>query len=79
MKGTKIMARIKPPVAAYRVDIVEYERGWGSKIEESIYYDNAEEAKTYVQNYNDAHNPPLKFGEPVPDWYMVAQYIGRTG
>jgi hypothetical protein len=73
------MARIDKPSAVYRVDIVEYERGWGSKVEESIYYDNEDEAKLYAKHYNEAHNPVLKSGESVPDYYVVAQYVGRTG
>lgn len=58
----------------YRVDIVESERGWGQKIDESIYFDNADEAREYVYTYNLTHNP---LG-PVPDWYMVAQYVGKV-
>lgn len=58
----------------YRVDIVESERGWGSKIDESIYFDNEHEAHAYVQEYNDKHNPP----GPVPDWYMIAQFVGKV-
>lgn len=70
------MPRIEK-VTAYRVDIVEYERGWGSKIEDTYYYDNEDEAKTYVREYNDKYNPPLKAGESVPDWYMIAEYRGK--
>lgn len=66
------MAQITPP-KSYRVDIVEYERGWGSKIDETLYFDNEEEAKKYADDYNKKYNT-----EPsTPDWYMVAQYIGR--
>ena len=57
----------------YRVDIVEYERGWGSKIDESLYFDTEDEAKKYADDYNKEYN-----SEPnVPDWYMIAQYYGR--
>lgn len=59
---------------AYRVDIIESERGWGSKIDETIYYDNEAEARAYVKEYNDKYNPP----GPAPDWYMVAEYVGRV-
>lgn len=59
---------------AYRVDIVEYERGWGQKIDEIKYFDNEQEARDYAHNYNTKHNPP----GPVPDWYMTADYRGRV-
>lgn len=66
------MAQITPP-KSYRVDIVEYERGWGSKIDETLYFDNEEEAKKYADDYNAKYNTDAT----APDWYMVAQYIGR--
>lgn len=68
------MARIEQP-KAYRVDIIESERGWGSKIDETLYFDNELEARLYVKTYNDKYNPP----GPAPDWYMVAEYCGKLG
>ena len=65
------MARIDRPVG-YRVDLIEYERGWGSKIDETIYFDNEEEAREYVRSFN-ARNTATT----VPDWYMIADYRGR--
>lgn len=66
------MAMIQRPVG-YRVDLIEYERGWGSKIDETLYFDNEEEAREYVKNFN-ARNTATT----VPDWYMVADYRGRV-
>lgn len=66
------MAQITPP-KTYRVDIVEYERGWGSKIDETLYFDDEQEAKDYADNYNKKYNTAAS----APDWYMVARYIGR--
>lgn len=60
---------------AYRVDIIESEAGWGSKVDETIYFDNEAEARKYVKEYNEKYNPP----GPTPDWYMVAQYVGSVG
>lgn len=60
---------------AYRVDIIESERGWGSKIDESIYFDNELEARLYVKTYNDKYNTATE----VPDWYMRADYVGKVG
>ena len=65
------MAMIQRPVG-YRVDLIEYERGWGSKIDETLYFDNEEEAREYVKTFN-ARNTATT----VPDWYMIADYRGR--
>lgn len=56
----------------YKVNIIESERGWGQKIDETIYFSTEDKAKTYVREYNDKYNPP----GPAPDWYMIAEYIG---
>lgn len=65
------MARIDRPVG-YRVDLVEYERGWGSKIDETIYFDNEIEARKYCQDFNAKNTAKV-----VPDWYMIADYRGK--
>ena len=67
------MPRIEKP-SAYKVVIIESERGWGSKVDEEIYYDNEAEALAFVKSYNDKYNPP----GPTPDWYMIARYEGRV-
>lgn len=64
------MAEIKL-IEMYRVDIIESERGWGRKIDESKYFDDDVEAKQFVTQYN-SRNPP----GPAPDWYMQAEYVG---
>ena len=64
------MAQINKPIA-YQVDLVEYERGYGSRLDESLYFDNEEEARNYVQTFN-ARNTE----RTAPDWYMVAEYRG---
>ena len=66
------MARIDRPVG-YRVDLIEYERGWGSKVDETIYFDNELEAREYERSFN-ARNTATS----VPDWYMIAEYRGRV-
>lgn len=68
------MAIIQNMQKAFRVDIIESERGWGSKIDETIYFDNEEEARQWVTDYN------LKWNNKdyVPDWYMVAEYLGEV-
>jgi hypothetical protein len=67
------MPRIQAPQAAYRVDIIESERGWGSKIDETIYFDSEEEARKYCEDFN-ARNTE----NAVPDWYMRADYRGKV-
>jgi hypothetical protein len=64
------MPQIPKPVA-HRVDIMEYERGWGSKLEETLYFDNEDEAKEYCRNFNAKNT-----AKEVPDWYMIAEYRG---
>jgi len=69
------MARItdrKPQEGDFAVDIIESEAGWGSKVDETLYFDDEPSAKQYVKEYNDKHNPP----GPTPSWYMIAQYRG---
>lgn len=66
------MPQVKAPVPVYVVNIVEYERGWGSKVEDTLYFDNEPEALEYVRNYNSENVDPT-----VPDWYMMAQYTGK--
>jgi len=62
------------PIRPYRVDIMEYERGWGSRLDESIYFDTEKEARDYADTYNKKYN-----NEPtVPDWYMVARYVEKA-
>lgn len=58
----------------YKVVIIESERGWGSKVDEEKYFDNEEEAKRYVKEYNEKWNS----SDIVPDWYMVAEFVGRV-
>lgn len=65
------MARINKPADAFRVDIIESERGWGSKIDETIYFDN-EADREYARAYNAKYNTSTV----VPDWYMRAEYVG---
>jgi hypothetical protein len=66
------MAMIQRPVG-YRVDLIEYERGWGSKVDDTLYFDNEAEAREYVKTFN-ARNTATT----VPDWYMIADYCGRV-
>ena len=54
-------------MAKWDVGLMEYERGWGSRLDEVKRFDTYEEAKTFQENFN-AQNTELE----APDWYMVA-------
>ncbi len=47
------------------VDIIESERGWGQRLDETKEFDTIEEAVAYVKEFN-SHNDK----ETVPDWYL---------
>jgi hypothetical protein len=64
------MAQIPKPTA-HRVDIIEFERGWGSRVDETIWFDNEAEARKYCEDFNAKNTE-----KTVPDWYMVADYVG---
>lgn len=57
----------------YRVDIIESERGWGSKLDETKYFDNELEARAFCTKYNASNTETI-----VPDWYMYADYRGKV-
>lgn len=55
----------------HAVDIMEYERGWGSKVEDTLYFNTRPEADQYCKEFNSQNTE-----KTVPDWYMVAEYRG---
>jgi len=59
----------------YKVQLTEYERGWGQKPWETLYFDNEAEARKYADDYNKEHNNK----DYVPDWYVIARYEGKVG
>lgn len=68
------MPEIKlPKIKAYKVKIIESERGWGTKVDEVKYFDNETEALNFCKKYNEI-NPP----GPAPEWYMQANYCGKV-
>jgi len=66
------MARIERPTA-YRVDIIESERGWGQRVDETLYFDNEAEAREYCRQFNARNTAAV-----APDWYMRADYVGMV-
>lgn len=49
------------------VHIIESERGWGKKIEETLGFSTRKEAEAFVEDYNKRNDKTA-----VPDWYMYA-------
>lgn len=56
-----------------KVFIVEYERGWGSRVNETKKFSSRKKAGTFANEYNRKYNNKAT----VPDWYMVAQVEGN--
>lgn len=53
-----------------QVVIMEFERGWGSRVDEVKKFPTYEKAEAFVKDFNKSNNL-----EEVPDWYMVARII----
>lgn len=53
---------------AYKVVLIESERGWGSKIDEIKYFDTPEEVGEFVKKFNSYNTQTV-----APDWYMYAE------
>ena len=52
----------------WTVVVREYERGWGSKIDEIKSFDSMMEALDFQKKFNSYNTEKY-----VPDWYMVAE------
>lgn len=62
--NTPILKKEKP----FKVNVWEYERGWGSKIDSVEGFDSKEEADKFIEKFNSKNTE-----EVTPDWYMVAK------
>jgi len=54
----------------FKVAIYEFERGWGSKVDEVREFKTKEKAIAFVAKFNSSNT-----GTTVPDWYMVAELL----
>lgn len=52
----------------FKVEIKEYERGWGSRLEEVKTFDAYDEAFKFCEKHNAANDLPV-----TPDVYYVAR------
>lgn len=50
-----------------KVFLMEYERGWGSRLDETKVFDSREEAMKFAEEFNSDNT-----AKTVPDWYMTA-------
>ncbi len=55
-------------VISVKVEIIESERGWGSKVDEVKEFDDMEQAEEFIKTFNSANDK-----DQVPDWYMYAR------
>lgn len=51
----------------YTATIMEYERGWGSRVDEIREFDTEEDRDAFVKDFNSKNT-----ADTAPDWYMVA-------
>lgn len=51
----------------FKVDIIESERGWGQKLDQTVLFETEEDAMSFINKYNADNNK-----DTVPDWYMYA-------
>ena len=54
----------------YKVNLTEYEKGWGSKVFDTLYFKKEEEALSYIKEYNAKNNL-----NRTPDYYTKAELI----
>ncbi len=51
-----------------KVHIIESERGWGQRLDETKEFDTYKEAEEFCTKYNASNDKDY-----VPDWYMRAE------
>lgn len=56
----------------YRVDMIKSQRGWGTRINKTRYFDSEEDAIEFVTDHNKQYKH-----RPVPDQYIYAEYVGK--
>ena len=44
----------------YKVNLTEYEKGWGSKVFDTLYFKKEEKALSYIKEYNAKKTPFLQ-------------------
>lgn len=73
MDSSKNFKFVRQTQYPFKVVIKEYERGWGSKIDDTLYFEEEKNAREYVEEFNKRNT-----SQTVPDWYTIAEYVGRV-
>jgi hypothetical protein len=55
---------------AFKVELIESERGWGSKVDDYMVCLTEDDAQEFKKEFNAKNNE-----SSVPDWYMYAASI----
>jgi hypothetical protein len=56
-----------------KVALVEYEKGWGNRVDEVKTFSSLTKANAFIKKFNAYNNQPT-----VPDWFMVASLMSIT-
>jgi len=54
-------------MATWLVQIIESERGWGQRLDETKEFPTYEKAEAFIKEFNSKNTE-----DTVPDWYMAA-------
>ena len=57
---------------AFRVEIIESERGWGSKVDDYMICLSQQDAELFKEEFNS-----FNISVTIPEWYMVASSISK--
>lgn len=68
MKQASVCPHCNKVIEPFKVEIIESERGWGSKIDEIREFNDKKSALEFIREFNSKNN-----SDTVPDWYMYAQ------
>jgi len=58
-----------------KVNIIESERGWGSKVDEVREFRTRAAAEKFVEKFNKPNVDNWNKTKTVPDWYMRAEIM----
>ena len=59
-------------MGVWKVQIIESERGWGQKVDETKEFKTFEEARKFQKDFNKPNEEDYAKTKFVPDWYMYA-------
>jgi len=54
----------------HKVNLIEFESGWGSRIDEVREFDSLKKAQAFVTKFNSKNTETT-----VPSWYMIAELV----